>query len=126
MKTEVVYYRCKQCGNIVSVIKNGGGKLVCCGEQMERLEPNTTDAALEKHVPVAERKDGKIVVQIGSVDHPMIDAHYIEWVEVAGEEGTERIILSPGDEPKAVFADKSNAEVYAYCNLHGLWMSHVK
>lgn len=126
MKTEVVYYRCKQCGNIVSVIKNGGGNLVCCGEQMERLEPNTTDAALEKHVPVAERKDGKIVVQIGSVDHPMIDAHYIEWVEVAGEEGTERIVLSPGDAPKAVFADKSNAEVYAYCNLHGLWMSHVK
>lgn len=125
MKTEAAYYRCKQCGNIVSVIKNGGGTLVCCGEKMERLEANTTDASLEKHVPVAVKEDNKIVVKIGSVDHPMIDAHYIEWIEVVGDEGLERINLSPGDEPKAVFGYKSNAEVYAYCNLHGLWMSHV-
>lgn len=126
MKTEAAFYQCKQCGNMVCIIKNGGGKLVCCGEEMERLEPNTTEAALEKHVPVATRENGHIVVQIGSVEHPMIDAHYIEWIAVVGDEGTERIVLSPGDAPKAVFADKSNAEVYAYCNLHGLWMSHVK
>jgi len=126
MKSEVAFFRCKHCGNIVGLIKNGGGTLVCCGETMERLMPNTTDAAVEKHVPVAIRKDGKINVEVGSVAHPMVDVHYIEWIAVVGDEGTERIILSPGDEPKAVFCDKKNAEVYAYCNLHGLWKADVK
>jgi superoxide reductase len=124
--TEVAFFRCKHCGNLVGLIKNGGGTLVCCGETMERLIPNTTDAAVEKHVPVAVKKDGKIYVEVGSVAHPMVDAHYIEWIAVASDEGTERIALSPGDEPKAVFCDKKNAEVYAYCNLHGLWKVDVR
>lgn len=125
MKTKVSFYRCEICGNMVGLIKNGGGELVCCGQPMTKLEPNTTDAATEKHVPVATRKDGKIYVQVGSVDHPMTEAHYIEWIAVADDKGTERISLSPGDEPKAVFCDKKNAEVFAYCNLHGLWMSNI-
>lgn len=126
MKTEVAFFRCKHCGNIVGLIKNGGGTLVCCGDTMERLVPNTTDAAVEKHVPVAIRKDGKIYVEVGAVAHPMVDVHYIEWIAVVGDEGTERINLEPGVEPKAVLGDKTNAEVYAYCNLHGLWKADVK
>lgn len=126
MKTEVSFYRCEVCGNIVSLIKNGGGKLVCCGKPMVKLEANTTDAAQEKHVPVAIRKDGKIYVEVGSVAHPMTEQHLIEWIAVTGDGGTEIIFLSANDEPKAVFCDRKNAEVYACCNLHGLWKSDVK
>jgi superoxide reductase len=123
MKAEIAFFRCEVCGNMVGLIKNGGGELVCCGKPMTRLEPNTTDASTEKHVPVAVRKDGKIYVGVGSATHPMTEQHYIEWIAVVSDSGTERIALSPNDEPKAVFCDKKNAEVYAYCNLHGLWKS---
>ncbi|MCX7842249.1 MAG: desulfoferrodoxin [Clostridia bacterium] len=126
MKTEVAFFRCETCGNMVGLIKNGGGTLVCCGKPMTKLEPNTTDASTEKHVPVAVRKDGKIYVEVGSVAHPMTEQHYIEWIAAVTDNGTERISLSPSDEPKAVFCDKENAEIYAYCNLHGLWKSEVK
>jgi len=125
VKAKVAFYRCEVCGNMVGLIKNGGGKLVCCGKPMVKLEANTTDAAKEKHVPVASRKDGKIYVEIGSTAHPMTEEHYIEWIAVVSDSGTERINLSPMDEPKAVFCDKPNAEVYAYCNLHGLWKSSI-
>lgn len=121
----ISFYRCEICGNIVGLIKNGGGKLICCGKHMSKLEANSTDAAQEKHVPVVERKDGKIFVEVGSTLHPMVDAHYIEWIAVVSDKGTERISLSPGEEPKAVFADKGSAVVYAYCNLHGLWKTEI-
>lgn len=126
MKAEIAFFRCETCGNIVGLIKNGGGKLVCCGKPMVKLETNTTDAAQEKHVPVAVRKDGKIYVEVGSIAHPMTEQHLIEWIAVVADGGTERISLSPNDESKAVFCDRENAEVYAYCNLHGLWKSDVK
>ena len=126
MKTKVAFFKCEICGNQVGLIKSGGGTLVCCGKPMTKLEPNTTDASLEKHVPVAVRKDGKIFVEVGSAAHPMTEQHYIEWIAVTNDSGTERISLSPGDEPKAVFCDREDAEVYAYCNLHGLWKAEVK
>jgi superoxide reductase len=125
MKEKVAFFRCEICGNIVGLIKNGGGQLVCCGKPMVKLEANTVDAAQEKHVPSAKREDGKIVVQVGAVAHPMLPEHYIEWIAVANENGTERISLEPGEEPKAVFCDRPNAEVYAYCNLHGLWKASI-
>lgn len=126
MKAPVSFYRCEICGNMVGLMKKGGGQLVCCGKPMTELKANTTEASTEKHIPVAARKDGKIYVEVGSVLHPMTQEHYIEWIAIVSENGTERISLSPSDEPKAVFCDKENAEVYAYCNLHGLWKSEVK
>jgi len=126
MKHEAAFFRCETCGNIVGLIKNGGGELVCCGKPMVKLEPNTVDASQEKHVPIAVRKDGKIHVEVGSIAHPMTEQHLIEWIAVVADGGTERIPLSPNNEPKAVFCDRENAEVYAYCNLHGLWKSDVK
>lgn len=125
MEKKVVFYRCEVCGNIVELIKNGGGQLVCCGKNMTKLEANTTDGAQEKHVPLAERKDGKIYVQVGSVEHPMLDAHYIEWIALATDKGIERIELSPGEKPEAVFEDKENVTIYEYCNLHGLWKTEL-
>ncbi len=123
MKERVTFYRCGVCGNIVELINNGGGQLVCCGKPMNKLIANTEDASQEKHVPIASREDGKIVVEVGSIAHPMVEEHYIQWIAVVSNDGIERIHLSPGQKPKALFCDKSNIDVYEYCNLHGLWKS---
>lgn len=123
---QMVFFRCKHCGNIVGVIKNGGGELVCCGEPMEKLEANVTDAAQEKHVPVASKEGGKLKVSVGSAAHPMSPEHYIEWIAVVADDKNEIAYLKPGMEPKAEFTDiTSNATVYAYCNLHSLWKADV-
>jgi superoxide reductase len=117
-------YRCKHCGNIIAHIKDSGVRCVCCGEKMEALIPNTADAAGEKHVPVCETSGNLVTVSVGSVAHPMLDVHYIEWIMLETEQGRQRKTLKPGDEPKAVFALADNDKVtavYAYCNLHGLW-----
>jgi superoxide reductase len=122
---EMVFYRCELCGNIVAVVKNGGGKLVCCGQPMTKLDPNTTDAAQEKHVPVVVQEAGKIKVSVGSVAHPMVAEHFIEWIAVVAEEKVELIYLKPGMEPKAEFLGSKKAAIYAYCNLHGLWKTEI-
>lgn len=126
MKSTVSFFKCEICGNMVGLIKRGGGTLVCCGKPMTELKANSTDAAVEKHVPVVSRKDGKLYVEVGSTIHPMTEKHYIEWIAVVSEEGTQRISLSPDDEPKAVFCNVDKAEVYAYCNLHGLWKAEIE
>lgn len=125
MEQAVVFFRCSICGNLVELIKSGGGQLVCCGKPMEKLEANTSDAAAEKHVPVAERKDGALHVKVGSVEHPMTEAHYIEWIAVDYGSGIHRVNLSPGDKPEIVVCDREHADIYAYCNLHGLWKTTI-
>lgn len=125
MKEPITFFRCEICGNLVCLIKNGGGQLVCCGKPMGKLEANTTDAAVEKHVPVAERKDGKLYVKVGTIEHPMTEAHYIEWIAVTNGTNTQRISLTPSDKPEAIFCDSDKAEIYAYCNLHGLWKATI-
>lgn len=125
MKKEVAFFRCSICGNIVGIVKDGGGRLVCCGKPMEKLVANTTDAAAEKHVPLGEHKDGKLYVKVGSAQHPMTEAHYIEWIAITDGINTQRISLSPADKPEAIFCDRENAEIYAYCNLHGLWKATI-
>lgn len=119
--SEVVFYRCEKCGNMVALMKNGGGTLTCCGQPMTKLVANTTDAAKEKHVPAIAKQDGKIKVAVGSTLHPMLPEHYIEWIAlVAGEKLIVRF-LKPGEEPKAEFCEVPGGTVYEYCNLHGLW-----
>lgn len=125
MKAPVAFFKCQVCGNMVEMIKKGGGQLVCCGQPMLELKANTTDAAVEKHVPAVTKADGKIIVQVGTVTHPMTPEHYIEWIALVSDSETVRITLKPTDEPKAVFEYVENAEVYAYCNLHGLWKTEV-
>lgn len=116
-------YKCKVCGNMVEVVHAGQGELVCCGQPMEKQVAGTTDAATEKHVPVIEKVEGGYKVTVGSVAHPMLDAHYIEWIELVTSCGrVQRKYLKPGDAPQATFkcdADKVTAR--EYCNLHGLW-----
>lgn len=117
----VEFYRCELCGNMVALIKKGGGTLVCCGQNMTKLEANSTDAATEKHVPVITKESGKIKVAVGSTLHPMLPEHHIEWIALVAGEKVEFRFLKPGEEPKAEFDEVESGTVYEYCNLHGLW-----
>lgn len=115
-------YQCELCGNMVEVLAAGGGELVCCGQPMKLLVENSTDAAKEKHVPVIVKTEGGFTAKIGSVPHPMTDAHFIEWIELIAGTTVLRQELKPGDAPEAFFATTaSQASARAYCNLHGLW-----
>jgi superoxide reductase len=116
-----VFYRCELCGNLVALIKQGGGTLVCCGQSMTKLIANSTDAAQEKHVPVVKRENGKIKAVVGSALHPMETDHYIEWIALESGDRLEVIHLRPGMAPSAEFAEAQLGTVYAYCNKHGLW-----
>jgi superoxide reductase len=121
---EMKYYKCRHCGNIFEVLHDGGATPTCCGEPMELLTPNTADAATEKHVPVIERSGDQVTVKIGSVPHPMLDEHYIQWVEIIQGDTVRRVAFKPGDAPEATFASVDPDEAvtaYEYCNLHGLW-----
>ena len=121
---EMKFYRCAHCGQIIAIVKKTGVPVICCGEKMQEIIPGTTDASLEKHVPVCEVKDGIVTVTVGSVEHPMLDVHYIEWIAIQTTFGNQRKVLKPGDAPKAQFALLPGEELvaaYEYCNLHGLW-----
>ena len=114
--------KCDTCGNIVEGLHEGSGVLVCCGKPMLVLRENTEDASTEKHIPVLERTKTGILVKVGTVPHPMDEAHYIEWIEVSYEGRIYKTFLKPGDLPEAFFlVTNQNVEVRAYCNLHGLW-----
>lgn len=118
-------YKCDICGNMIEVVHAAGGSLVCCGKPMTLKKENTTDAANEKHVPVLEEVDGKVVVRIGSVEHPMTPEHHIEWIELHTEDRVYRKYLTVDEKPEAVFNITLDKVLYAreYCNLHGLWKS---
>ncbi len=115
-------YKCQLCGNIISVLHTGAGQLVCCGAPMDLQNENTVDASTEKHVPVITKKDKGVEVSVGSIEHPMEEAHFIEWIEIIADNQVYRQYLRPGDKPLAFFpveAEKISAR--EYCNLHGLW-----
>ncbi|MCB2305201.1 desulfoferrodoxin [Clostridium estertheticum] len=115
-------YKCEICGNIVEVVHNAGGTLVCCGKDMTLQVENTTDAAVEKHVPVSEKIDGGIKVKVGAVQHPSLEEHHIEFIEVHTENKVYRKFLKPGEKPEAEFKlEEEVLFVREYCNLHGLW-----
>lgn len=115
-------YKCNICGNIVAMLHTGDGELVCCGQLMELKIENTVDASLEKHLPVIEKTETGVLIKVGSVPHPMEDAHYIEWIEIIVDGISYRKFLNPGDEPQAEFCvSGENIIAREYCNLHGLW-----
>ncbi|TES92136.1 MAG: desulfoferrodoxin [Candidatus Cloacimonadota bacterium] len=118
-------YKCEVCGNMVEVIHEGAGELVCCGQPMKLFEEKTEEQeGKEKHVPVVEKIDNGIKVKVGSVPHPMEEKHYIEWLEVISDGKAYRQFLNPGDAPEAFFdIEAENITVREYCNVHGLWKS---
>ncbi len=123
MTQKLQIYKCEVCGNIVEVLHEGEGELVCCGAPMKRFQENTVDAAKEKHVPVIEKIEGGFRIKVGSVAHPMEEGHYIEWIEAITDKGeVYRQFLSPGQAPEAEFKiEASKIHAREYCNVHGLW-----
>ena len=122
------FYICEHCGNIIGMVKDKGVPVMCCGQKMKALVPNTVEASGEKHIPAVTVEGNVLKVNVGSVNHPMAEEHFIEWVYVETENGGMRKNLKPGQEPNVTFAlgDDKAVAVYAYCNLHGLWMAEVK
>ena len=98
------FYRCEKCGNIIAMVHSSGPEVVCCGETMKEMVPNTSEVAFEKHLPVIEFDGNKVHVKVGSVEHPMIEAHYIQWISIETKQGNQRKLLTPGSKPEACFS----------------------
>ena len=121
---EQKFYICSHCGKIIAVVKDSKVPVMCCGQKMDEIIPGSVDAATEKHVPVYTVENNIVTVNVGSVEHPMLPEHSIEWVSLQTKQGNQRKALKPGDKPQICFALCEGDEVeavYAYCNLHGLW-----
>lgn len=124
MAKQFEIYKCELCGNIVEVVHAGDGPLACCGQPMKQMVESSVDAAREKHVPVLEAAGSGCRVKVGSVPHPMVESHWIEWIEIATADGKRyKKYLKPGDAPEAEFCIPADQVVSTreYCNLHGLW-----
>ena len=121
------FYICRHCGNVIEKVHDAGVPVVCCGEKMEALIPNTVEASEEKHLPVVEVSGKQVTVSVGSVPHPMTEEHHIAWVYLQTAKGGQRKSLPVGGEPKVTFLleDDEPVAAFAYCNLHGLWKTVV-
>lgn len=118
------FYKCDHCGNIITFIEDKGVPVNCCGEEMQEIVPNSVEAAAEKHIPVFKREGQKVVVTVSSVQHPMLEEHYIAWVVLKSRQGCQLKEMHPEQAPEVRFMLEEDDEVvtvYAYCNLHGLW-----
>ena len=122
MTNQKEIYKCELCGNIIEVLHEGAGTLVCCGQPMKLLQENTVDASKEKHLPIIEKTSKGFKIKIGSIEHPMIEEHYIEWIEIIADEISYKKFLKPGDKPEAEFCiNAKDITAREHCNLHGLW-----
>lgn len=121
------FYICPRCGNVLEVVQNGGMAPQCCGHEMLELKPNSVDASGEKHTPAVTIHDSIVEVNVGSINHPMEEIHWIQWVQLNTNKGSYRKRLNPGEAPKVLFQlnNEKPLVVYAYCNLHGLWQAEL-
>lgn len=129
MKKAPQFYRCELCGNLIEKILDSGVTPVCCGQNMTLLTANTVEASYEKHLPVIEHAGNDVTVKVGSVAHPMVPEHYIQWIYLETQNGIQRSLLEAGPLPQAGFALAAGDSViaaYEYCNLHGLWKTEYK
>ncbi len=129
MCKEPRFYMCKHCGNMVNMFRDTGAPMICCGEQMEQIKPNTTDASQETHIPAIEVAEDKVSVQVGSAPHPMTEEHRIVWIYLQTEKGEQLSCVDTQDKPETCFKicnDDRIIAVFAYCNLHGLWKVDYK
>ena len=122
------FYICKHCGNVITKLTSAQVPVKCCGEEMHVLEAGVTDAAQEKHVPAVEVEGNKVVVNVGSVDHPMLEEHWIQFICLVTDKGYQIHPLAPGEAPHAEFViaeGETPLKVYEHCNLHGLWVTEI-
>lgn len=126
-KMKAKFYIYEHCGNLIEMINSSGQNIVCCGDKMKEIEVKTKEEKWEKHLPEVTRNDKVLLVNVGKIDHPMTENHYIEWIYLETEKGSQRKELKPGEKPSVIFtiADDKPLRVYAYCNLHGLWMTEL-
>jgi len=118
------FYICKHCGNIIAYVHYSGVDVVCCGDKMQEIIPGTVEASTEKHIPVITVDGNNITINVGSVAHPMEEAHYIQWIAIETKKGNQRKELKFTDKPVAHFCVGEDDEIvaaYAYCNIHSLW-----
>ena len=118
------FYRCEHCGNIITFVHSAGVPVMCCGQKMTELVPGTTDGAAEKHVPLVEVQGSTVQVKVGSVEHPMLPEHFIQFIAIETKHGSQIKYLQPGEKPQASFVLADGDQLvaaYEYCNLHGLW-----
>ena len=127
MMKNTKFYICPHCGNIVEMVSDAGVTPFCCGQKMDELVPGSVDASVEKHVPDVKVVEGAVEVNVGSVNHPMEEVHWIEWVQLVSDQGSYRKWLNPGEAPhvKFLLGEEKPLAVYAYCNLHGLWKKEL-
>ncbi len=125
----MLFYKCEKCGNFVTFLgEKSGCTPMCCGQEMTEVVPNTTDAAQEKHVPDVTISGSTVTVKVGSVTHPMLPEHYIQFIILETSKGFHKIDLKPGDAPEAVFTlaeGETPVAAYENCNLHGLWKKEI-
>ncbi|MGM0471532.1 MAG: desulfoferrodoxin [Bacillota bacterium] len=116
-------YKCDICDNVVEITQAGAPALVCCGEDMKKLEAQTEDATNEKHVPVVNEINDGVEVVVGTTLHPMEEEHSIKFIEVLTDDQVLRAELEPGMEPKATFNVNPTEinKVREFCDVHGLW-----
>ena len=126
MRKNVKFYKCPICANVIGLIDGDPEHLSCCGKSMKQLDPNTADAAQEKHVPICKVEGDKLVVTVGDVVHPMEEDHYIMWIAQVTDNQTTRVRLNPGDLPRVEFQALGECVIYAYCNKHGLWKADIE
>ena len=121
------FYICRHCGNLIEMVHDAKVPVICCGEKMEALVPNTVEASGEKHKPVVKVEGDKVIVSVGSVAHPMVEEHWIEWIWLQTSKGGQYKFIQPGQAPEVVFQLERETPVaaYAYCNLHGLWKTEL-
>ncbi len=121
------FYICEHCGNLIEKIDDSGVPVVCCGQNMAPIAAGTVEASREKHIPVISVDGDTVRVNVGSIEHPMAAEHSILWVELKTDRGVQRKELRIGEPPILSFAlaGEKPLEVYAYCNLHGLWMAEI-
>lgn len=122
------FYKCSVCNSIMDIIEDSDEKRECCGKTLEVLEPNVQEGSAEKHLPVAEIDGDTIKVQVGAVEHPMVDEHFIKWICVISANRVQRVELAPHQKPEAVFTvpEEGDVYIYEYCNIHGLWMTKIE
>lgn len=124
----VKLFKCAHCGNIIEMVEDKGVKVSCCGEPMQLMDPNTTDAAQEKHVPVVTVEGNKVTVNVGSAEHPMMEEHHIAFIILETDKGVQKKYLDKTGKPEAVFAlaeGEKPVAAYEYCNLHGFWKAEI-
>ena len=122
------FYICRHCGNVITKLTSAQVPVKCCGEEIQLLEAGVTDAAQEKHVPAVEVEGNKVIVNVGSVDHPMLEEHWIQFICLVTDKGYQIHPLAPGDAPHAEFVvaeGETPLKVYEHCNLHGLWVTEI-